>query len=78
GRDFGQGFACFRPPAAVVSRRGFFFGFLPAPLLPLFASIAAVGIAFCPQLGGCFILSVEAAGLLSPPYLLPTFIPPAI
>ena len=46
GRDFGQGFACFGAPAAVVSRRAFFFGFLAHAFQLFFAAIAVVGMAF--------------------------------
>ncbi len=44
GRDFGQGFARFRPPAAVVSRRAFFSAF-PHGFQLFFAAIAVVDMA---------------------------------
>ena len=64
GRNFGQGFACFGAPAAVVSRRAFFFGFLAHGLQLFFAAIAVVGGAFFQEFGDDFFIAVETAGLV--------------
>ena len=64
GRDFGKGFAFFGTPAAVVSRRAFFFGFLAHGFQLFFTAIAVVGGAFFQEFGDDFFIAVEAAGLV--------------
>ena len=65
GRGFGQSFAFFRTPTAIVRRRAFFFCFLAHGFQLFFAAIAVVGMAFFQEFGNDFFVAVETAGLVN-------------